>query len=239
MSYLKSPNDESKNASNAQTLESSGTSPPPTDFSLSSVHHHPNPEKRYKAASLETVIDPDKSLVEHDFRANFVQRQRQNSALGTKNNSAASSLTTRLSSTNFRELLNAAQAAVAVMQTGDHLNCSTSLGAAHDPLPKYDKLTNISTSLVFPRRQIEVGERNQRTNTSKAPNSKAPAISSGTGYPSLSKVSDSVITTSRETTSGIFSLSKESKDTVGEKLTSMIKGKGPIKPRLADRVEED
>jgi hypothetical protein len=237
MPYLKKFDEDTRNAPTERETDTSGTSPPPTNFSVSSVRHHRSPEEYFRAASQENAqngIVSDKSLVEQDFRTNFVQRQRQGSAFATRNNSAASSLTTRLSSTNFREMLNAAEAAVA-MQRKDSGGAARSLspGPRYVLLPTHDGNISVSSTMTSPTRKPDGRGRSRRpiiVNTSspskaaqeRRPDDKEP----GSNYPSAVAVSESVISTSQQTTTGVFSVPKESQELLGEQLTNLIKGKG-------------
>ncbi|GAM36656.1 hypothetical protein TCE0_018r05911 [Talaromyces pinophilus] len=236
MPYLKKFDEDSRNAPTEREADLSGTSPPPTNFSVSSVRHHRSPEEHFRTASQENApngIISDKSLVEQDFRTNFVQRQRQGSAFATRNNSAASSLTTRLSSTNFREMLNAAEAAVA-MQRKDNGGATRSLspGPRYILLPKHDGPISVSSTMTSPTRRLDGKDRSRRpiiinTSSSKAPRERHPDDKeSGSNYPSVVAVSESVISTIQQTTNGVFSVPKESQELLGEQLTNLIKGKG-------------
>ncbi|EEA23855.1 hypothetical protein TMatcc_006928 [Talaromyces marneffei ATCC 18224] len=240
MSYLKKFDEDSRNALTEREGDTSGTSPPPTNFSVSSVRHHRSPEEHFRVASQENAQNgmvSDKSLVEQDFRTNFIQRQRQVSAFTTRNNSAASPLTTRLSSTNFREMLNAAEAAAAAasMQRKDSSGAARSLspGPRYILLPKHDGPINVSSTMASPRRKSDGRDHSRRPiiiNTSSSsnvsperrPDDKEP----GSNYPSAAAVSESVISTSQQTTTGVFSVPKESQELLGEQLANLIKGKG-------------
>lgn len=235
ITYLKKFDEDTRNAPTEQEADASGTSPPPTDFSVSSVRHHRSPEDRFRAASQDNAqnsVVSDKSLVEQDFRTNFVQRQRQGSAFATRNNSAASSLTTRLSSTNFREMLNAAEAVA--MQRKDSGGAARSLspGPRYILLPKHDGLISVSSTMTSPTRKSDGKDRSGRpiiinTSSSKAAQKRSPDIKeTNSNYPSAVGVSETVISTSQQTTNGVFSVPKESQELIGEQLTNLIKGKG-------------
>lgn len=237
MPYLKKFDEDARNAPTEREADPSGTSPPPTNFSVSSVRHHRSPEEHFRAASQVNApngIVSDKSLVEQDFRTNFVQRQRQGSAFATRNNSAASSLTTRLSSTNFREMLNAAEAAVA-MQRKDSGGAARSLspGPRYILLPKHDGAISVSSTMTSPTRRLDGKDRSRRpiiintSSSSKAAQERRPDDKeSGSNYPSVVAVSESVISTSQQTTNGVFSVPKQSQELLGVQLTNLIKGKG-------------
>ncbi|EED17506.1 conserved hypothetical protein [Talaromyces stipitatus ATCC 10500] len=235
MPYLKKFDEDSRNAPTEREPGTASTSPPPTSFSVSSVHHHRSPEEHFRAANQEKAqnsVVSDKSLVEQDFRTNFVQRQRQGSAFTTKNNSAASSLTTRLSSTNFREMLNAAQAAAA-LQKSDSRGATRSLspGPQYVLLPKHDGPISSSTMMTSPTRKSDVRDRSRRpiiinTSSSKAQEQRSDDKEPVSNYPSAVAVSESVISTSQQTTTGVFSVPKEAQELLGEQLTNLIKGKG-------------
>jgi hypothetical protein len=248
MPYLKKFDEDTRNAPTEQGADTSGTSPPPTNFSVSSVRHHRSPEEHFRAASQENAqngIVSDKSLVEQDFRTNFVQRQRQGSAFATRNNSAASSLTTRLSSTNFREMLNAAEADAA-MQRKDSGGAARSLspGPRYILLPKHDGPISVSSTMTSPTRKSDGRDRSRRpiiintSSSSKAAQERRPDDKEpGSNYPSAVPVSESVISTSQQTTTGVFSVPKESQELLGEQLTNLIKGKGKDnKTRRGQRV---
>lgn len=237
MPYLKKFDEDTRNAPTERKADPSGTTPPPISFSVSSVHHHRSPEEHLSLASqgnAQSGIVSDKALVEQDFRTNFVQRQRQGSALATRNNSAASSLTTRLSSTNFREMLNAAEAAAAT-QRKDSGGAARSLspGPRYILLPKHDGPISVSSTMTSPTRRSDGRDRSRRpiiintSSSSTAPqerrlDDKEP----GSRYPSVVAASESVISTSQQTTNGVFSVPKESQELLGEQLTNLIKGKG-------------
>ncbi|KAI7968878.1 hypothetical protein EIK77_002874 [Talaromyces pinophilus] len=237
MPYLKKFDEDTRNAPTEREADPSSASPPPTNFSVSSVRHHRSPEEHFRTASQENApngIISDKSLVEQDFRTTFVQRQRQGSAFATRNNSAASSLTTRLSSTNFREMLNAAEAAVA-MQRKDNGGAARSLspGPRYILLPKHDGPISVSSTMTSPTRRLDGKDRSRRpiiintSSSSKAPHERHPDDKeSGSNYPSVVAVSESVISTIQQTTNGVFSVPKESQELLGEQLTNLIKGKG-------------
>ncbi|OKL61031.1 hypothetical protein UA08_03835 [Talaromyces atroroseus] len=204
LSYLKVDENKTAPPPPEHKATGSGTSPPPTNFSLSSVRHHRSPES-VQASYQETtrsVAKSNKPLVDQDFRTHFVQRKRQESAHGTNNNSTASSLTTSLSSTNFRELLNAAQAAA-------------------QSLPNHDGPSASTVTMVTSTRKPDGKDRSRRPmiiNTQLD-------IESVPHQPTVAvKVSESSTSTSQQTTSGVFSVPKESQGQLGEQLNSLIKG---------------
>lgn len=204
LSYLKV--DENESLAKDEVVRP-GTSPPPTNFSLSSVRHHRSPEEHSRVAYKQATshhVESNEPLVDQDFRTRFIQQKRQEPAQSTTNNSTASSLTTSLSSTNFRELLTAAEAG-ATKKKDLH---SPAGSLAHDA----------PSTRTSPTRKSE--RRPMIVKTSKDPQRKIDMET----VSSAAATATAAVAESVTSTSGVFSVPKELQEQVGEQLHSLIKG---------------
>ncbi|CRG87713.1 hypothetical protein PISL3812_04733 [Talaromyces islandicus] len=197
LAYLK-PSDDDITSMQA-SLATSPSSPPPANFSVSSVARHRSPEELGHVTTAPEAVKSATDLVDRDFRTHFVERKRHES-VGSKG--GASSLTSNLSSSQFKDLLvnnNSNTSATSIPSVSRSLSPAKRAPAAL--LPSNNSPT---LSLSSPRKR----------DSGPAP----MAISIGTSQTHVAPSS------TQRTTSGVFSVSKQSQD-IGEQLTSLMRPK--------------